>query len=217
MAERGELDLTGAKQNTGVWLVKVMLARLSLAVLLLLSSLSFLRPPHFVHLLKFLMVIFTYRGLYDSLLHTFAGEETSLGNSNIFQPESDPAWNRFPFSTTWFFWAPFMAPIRVLHFTLDRRISAFSLGETDLSHEPVKEVECLLPVHFSWPESRTDLCIPLNALLGRWPLMEFLGHLEFLMEFLGSEFTEEEAIGLECSFRARQGLLKRIVKNRFFL
>lgn len=23
MAERGELDLTGAKQNTGVWLVKV--------------------------------------------------------------------------------------------------------------------------------------------------------------------------------------------------
>lgn len=32
MAERGELDLTGAKQNTGVWLVKVMSARLRLAL-----------------------------------------------------------------------------------------------------------------------------------------------------------------------------------------
>jgi hypothetical protein len=30
MAERGELDLTGAKQNTGVWLVKVTRSRASL-------------------------------------------------------------------------------------------------------------------------------------------------------------------------------------------
>ena len=30
MAERGELDLTGAKQNTGVWLVKVRFAWLPL-------------------------------------------------------------------------------------------------------------------------------------------------------------------------------------------
>ena len=34
MAERGELDLTGAKQNTGVWLVKVRFACLPLALLL---------------------------------------------------------------------------------------------------------------------------------------------------------------------------------------
>lgn len=34
MAERGELDLTGAKQNTGVWLVKVMFVRLQLALVL---------------------------------------------------------------------------------------------------------------------------------------------------------------------------------------
>lgn len=33
MAERGDLDLTGAKQNTGVWLVKVLSARLPLALL----------------------------------------------------------------------------------------------------------------------------------------------------------------------------------------
>lgn len=35
MAERGELDLTGAKQNTGVWLVKVRFAQPPLALLML--------------------------------------------------------------------------------------------------------------------------------------------------------------------------------------
>lgn len=49
MAERGDLDLTGAKQNTGVWLVKVLSARLPFALLLVLyvvSSFSESRRSH---------------------------------------------------------------------------------------------------------------------------------------------------------------------------
>lgn len=43
-------------------------------------------------------------------------------------------------------------------------VSASSVGETDFSREPVKEVpECLLSVQFSRPESRTDLCVPFRC------------------------------------------------------
>lgn len=77
MAERGELDLTGAKQNTGVWLVKVRFARLLLVLLLKVVEVETVPPRVPFKLLYGRLVRSSLIERQDSLLRSFADKEIS--------------------------------------------------------------------------------------------------------------------------------------------
>lgn len=68
------------------------------------SSLSYVRPPHLVHLSKFFKVIFTDLERHDSVLSSLSDEEISLGNYSVFSRSPNVPGMGFPCPTTWVFW-----------------------------------------------------------------------------------------------------------------